>query len=140
MNNKIKIISIISAITVLLFSCTRNKPSCYLYHNGKFVYHGITKNKSSFMIKIIRNDSLQIEIDSKTNDTGFMKVEWIDSCSYRLKFIKTAFNQPDSMVLFNKKMVITSTIIKGTDRYYICKSTYSLLPYSITDTIWISQN
>src|SRR5690242_14108976 len=76
-------------ITIFLISwifiyCTIPKRDCSRIRNGHFYFNGKTTGVS---YQIIRKDSLQMEINSKSKDTSFWKIDWIDGCSYKAKYL-----------------------------------------------------
>ncbi len=132
-------------ITLLLllicqYSCNsiNEKTICSKYKNGDFKYQ-IPSKQSPTSVKIIRNDSLQTEIVGNTNDTSVLKVTWIDSCTYVLSYIKIISNEADSLSSFKKSITIKTSIVGGTDNYYLFESSNNKTDFILKDTIWVDR-
>ncbi len=80
-----KIFSItIFFISWIFIYCTIPKQDCSRVRNGHFYFYG---KATGISYQIIRKDSLQMEINSKSKDTSFWKIDWIDDCSYKAKYL-----------------------------------------------------
>ena len=80
----------VSAIAMFftLSSCGQAKTpvNCSKYKTGTFFYH-FTMNEAEFHFTLKRNDSLQSETNEKSGKAVRFKVNWIDSCTYELRYL-----------------------------------------------------
>ena len=67
-------------------SAQKEKPGCSGVKSGSFYYYPFY-TKVTYAVS--RTDSEQREIDLVTNDTAWLKVTWIDECSFNLSFMRT---------------------------------------------------
>ena len=126
-------------LVICQYSCNSEKVkvSCSKYKNGNFSYR-FKSQQGPISVKIIRNDSLQTEITNNTTDTNILKVKWIDSCTYELKYLKVISKETDSLTSSIKKTIIIKTsIIEGTNDYYLFESSNNKTSSILKDTIWI---
>ena len=125
------------ALIITTSSClsTMPKSECKKYKTGKYEYRS-KDPKNPFVIRIFRNDSIQTEISRNSGDTAILKVTWLDECTYKLTFIDVKNSMQGVKKMFDKKNEITTTIVDGTNEYYIYRSKYSLTNNIITDTMW----
>lgn len=135
----IKLLFII--IGIFFFIACSDSPvsiNCSLYKEGTFSYH--YKNGEKLVhVTFTRKGPGQTE---KNEETGFIsefKILWTDSCSYDLIFIKGTDTLPKEMLEFKRKMVVHTTILSGTNQYYLFKSTSNLNDHVIQDTIWLAR-
>lgn len=84
-------------LLVLIISCGK-KTSCSDFKSGTFL---ISKDTSFVKTqKIIRENNSDIQISSK-GDTVFAKIEWLNECSYKLKFDKTKMHLSNFQININ---------------------------------------
>jgi hypothetical protein len=69
---------------ISILSCEK-KTSCTDFKSGTFLISTDTSFVKSQ--KIIRNNDLDIQVSPK-GDSVFAKIEWLNDCSYKLKFDK----------------------------------------------------
>jgi hypothetical protein len=88
---------------------------------------------------VIRQDSLQKELNLNTGDTTYWKVNWLDDCTFLAHYISGGLAKSDEEkdFLHNHKTVVQ--ILKITPEYYIVEGSLDSLnsEMSIIDTIWI---
>lgn len=126
------------AILFLFASCEQKVLDCRTLKNGKFLYHW-KFGKEGVSYLIMREDSLQWEINQKTRDTSTYLVRWKGECSYDLYFQK---NSNDSINLHRKKsdsLPVKTEILAITDNYYLFKAQQADLAFALTDTLWIKK-
>lgn len=87
---------------------------------------------------ILRNDSIQKEINIETKDTSFWKINWKDDCICNLKFIRSTQIMPDEEKEFYNLHQPVINILGVTKNYYIFKVGLDSInaAKTITDTIW----
>lgn len=124
----------------LFFSCKQSNQTtdCNKYHTGTFYNHLIPK-EPDLRFLIYRNDSTQIEINLKTGDTSKYRIKWHDKCNYDLHFIEGSGNLPDSMLKRRKERIYRTTILGGTDSFYLFETKVDKIDYTLSDTLWIKQ-
>jgi hypothetical protein len=118
---------------LFLLSCSYSlrKEDCHELHTGNFIFFA----KSGRHYRIERNDSIQVEINLKTNDTCRESIEWVSPCLYKTTVLSCSADYNDSFVAIMKNNPVYSEIIaKGKD-YYVFKSWVKGYDYSIMDTI-----
>jgi hypothetical protein len=136
-----KTVSIIVFITGLISSAYLYPPKdvkCDQYRNGTFYYHFKMNEKISHFT-FTRNDSTQAEVNNDNGNIALYNIRWIDNCSYELKFIEGTEKLPENLLSLKKKMVIKTTILAGTNEYYLFKSTSNLSDGVLSDTIWLKK-
>jgi len=126
-------------MAVNLVSCRdRSQPECSKFKTGTFLYY--THLEGMHMkVKVIRNDLVQTEIDTHTGDTFVLRIKWLDPCSYEMHYIKYSHSIPDSLSEMMHKLVIKSTILETTDKYYIFHTEANLNKLILQDTMWIAK-
>lgn len=89
----------ISIIVFTLFASSCNKKtSCTDFKSGTFL---ISKDTSFVKAqKIIRKNNLDIQISPK-GDSIFAKLEWLNDCSYKLKFDKSKMHLSNFQININ---------------------------------------
>jgi len=112
--------------------------NCSLYKEGTFSYH-YKNGEKVFHVTFTRKGPDQTE---KSEEDGYIdkyKILWTDSCSYDLIFIEGSENQPKDLLNYKRKNVVHTTILSGTNKYYLFKSTSDLNDRVIQDTIWLAR-
>lgn len=127
------------SILIFLSSCfyQREKLNYSKYRKGAFLYH-IQSLENQPKVKIIRDDSLQTEIVKNNGDTCSLKIAWVDSSTYTLKYLKIVSKDSNTLKLLNIGVTITTSIVDGTDDYYIFESSNDKNDFIFKDTIWIA--
>lgn len=107
--------------------CSSVQRGCfYLYPKGK---------ENEFLI--FRNDSIQTEIESKTRDTSFWRIKWLNSCSYCLDFITQSSPLSKEDIIFLKSQAIRIEILEVRRKFYIFEGYLSNNNSKPTrDTVW----
>lgn len=130
--------SLAIVFSVSLNSCiTKSKPeNCTMYLQGSFRYKFRLNNILHFY-SIVRNDTLQYEKNLSTGDSAVYKITWTDSCIYELRYITGNTHQSEEELENQKKSIITTTILGGTEKYYLFKTTANTHSTVLNDTIWV---
>ncbi len=106
-----------------------NKIKCgtfYFYPSG---------SKQGFII--LRNASIQKEINIETKDTSFWKVDWKNTCEFNLKFIRKSQPISDDEKAFYNSHISIVKVIEVTKNYYVFNAGLdSLNDGALTDTLW----
>ena len=95
-------------ILVLSISSCAQEKKCLEFRTGEFRY--VDDNMPE---KIIRNDTLQIEINTKDNIEVHSLIEWTSDCEYVMTY-KKILNYPDDVSdVIGKKIFVTILETKG---------------------------
>jgi hypothetical protein len=109
---------------------------CKDLKNGQFHFYG-KQSEAHFLI--IRQDSLQKEVNLATKDTSFWKVSWIDECTYAANYLSGGGIKSEEEKNFLRSHTAIVRIQKATTGYYIIKGAlYSLTSkLNVVDTVWM---
>ncbi len=118
-----------SSILILLlfvFTSCAQEVTCVDFKNGEFYVPA--DEETPFSYKIIRSGNKQIEVlqdpENKIGDDfnkkAFEIIEWIDDCTYRLKYDESKMNLTKNQQFINDNNGILTELIKieGTCFYY----------------------
>lgn len=110
--------------------------SCKDLKNGQFHFYG-KQSEAHFLI--IRQDSLQKEVNLATKDTSFWKVFWIDECTYAANYLSGGGIKSEEEKNFLRSHTAIIQIQQATTGYYIIKSALDSLPskLNVVDTVWM---
>jgi len=99
--------------------------SCRRFKNGEFDFH-----PKGFHYHIIRQDSIQKEINLITNDTSLFRIKWLDECVYTAKDLRGEHSR-----------TIYMQILQTTPHYYIFKASAGSIndEYFKVDTMWVKK-
>src|SRR6478735_1782289 len=132
--------SVLILIVGLFFSAhAQNKMvTCTDLKNGLF--YSYPKNTNDHYISYREGDS-QREVNIKTGDSILWKINWIDDCSYTLKFISGNVKMNEDVSSFLKKHKMAYEISKVTNNYYGVKSYIDKTSNMIieTNTMWTTE-
>ena len=133
-----KQISFAFIISALLASCanTSTTVNCKQYMNGKFRF---TSNDNGKVVNYIieRYNSTQTEKCVETNAEGTYKISWKDDCTYLLAFMSGTDTLSPEDEKLKRRLVIETSILSGTENYYIFESTNNLFDKVMKDTMWV---
>lgn len=119
-----------------LFMLGQARPaSCSRIKNGTFYFYQ-ANTQNEFII--VREGCIQKEINYKTNDTSFWKVNWQSNCILNLKFIRKS--QPitnEEKIFLNSHSTIVKVLNVG-KYYYTFKGGLDSVSNTraLTDTLW----
>ncbi len=121
---------------LLLIHWRSGKVSCKELRNGVFHFYG--KQSKDYYI-ILRQDSLQREVNVATNDTSFWKVDWVDDCIFSLKYSSGGRNRSEEEKKFLLNHITVIQIQKITADYYVVKGSLDSLNsrFNLIDTVWM---
>lgn len=114
-------------------SCRAKKQDCKSLKDGTFYFY---PGGSNGEIKLIREDSIQQEINATSGDTAYWKINWTSDCSFISTFIKST-----QFPGYATDRPITISILSITGDYYINKISIDSAgsSKSLTDTIWLKR-
>lgn len=130
-----KICSAFFLISPAVTKCQSNSGSCPDLKNG--IFNSYPKNSNDhFVLK--RNSDFQVETNIKTGDSMRWKINWLNDCSYTLKFISGSGKKIAEMTDFLKKHTLEYQVANVTADYYIFKGYVDKISGTPiqTDTVW----
>ena len=118
-----------------IFGQSVKSSNCNKIKYGTFYFYPANA-QNGFVI--IRKKSLQEEINLKTSDTSFWKINWINSCEFNLKFIRKSHPISKDEIAFYDSHVSVVKITKITKDYYVFKGGLDSINNisAMTDTLW----
>ena len=116
MKKKSLIFFIACLFSTLILLALRTNYDCAKIKIGHFYFY---PNKGQYEFAIIREDSIQREINLKTGDTSFWKINWQDACSFNLKFIRKSTPISDDEKYFYNSHITVFRILKVKKDYYL---------------------
>ena len=122
-------------ISIFILGCnSTNKlhSTCSKYKKGKFKLNSIIDDSYSI---ITRNDSLQLEVNSKTGATLTARIFWNGPCTYNLHYLNESTPSNDSLDNFINAGVLKIQILKATSSYYVFEATMEGVSIKYSDTI-----
>ena len=133
--NKIFIIFLIPFLLPDLLSAQSKKNDCEAVKQGTFYFY---PPKSQERYLIARNSSVQTEINTKTSDTSFWKVNWVGDCVLHLKFIRSSQLMSNTQKSFLNSRTTVIKVLEVTKDYYVFKGGVDSITAknTSTDTLW----
>jgi hypothetical protein len=132
-----KVISwlVMACMVLLLVQCHPRLTSCREVKNGQF--HFYVKPSKHFLI--VRQDTLQKEIDLSTGDSSFWKIVWLNECTYAARYLSGSEIQSKEEKDFLTAHQILIQIQNVTPDFYVVKGFLDSLSSktSSVDTIWM---
>jgi hypothetical protein len=129
--------SLFAIIAVALLASCADSPTpvnCKQYKTGKFRFSD-NNNGKIVQYFIERNNGVQTE--HRDGEEGTYKISWKDDCTYLLVFMNGSEHLTPEEEKVKRKMVIETTILSGTENYYIFESTNNLFDAVMKDTMWV---
>lgn len=118
----------------LFISCKSKEPDCSKFRTGKFRYHGSVTNQN-YVVE--RNDSIQTESVKETGTVMKFRINWIDACSYDLRFMGIETVGADSSILKREFSTISTTIVAVGEDYYVYRTRVNVAGGENSDTMWV---
>ncbi len=124
----------------LWLSCSSpiKKNDCSKFKTGTFFFRFKSENKL-VRYSLSRNNTTQTEINEATGATSKYKIIWIDSCNYKLKFLRGSEVFSANELQLKKIMTITTAILQTTNDYYVFQSKSDKSDYVLQDTMWLKK-
>lgn len=97
-------------LTFIIFSCNSEPKDCSSFKTGTFKYTAPEFQN----ITVIRNDSMQIETDSKLDLKFVSSVKWLSNCRYSVTLLEANRKHYDSII----GNTLNIDIISTTDKSY----------------------
>src|SRR5687768_2925526 len=132
MKKTFTIINLLS-ILFLYLSCNSTSPEmhCAKFKEGKFT-HKLALDGTIYLLD--RNDSVQVETNTRTGNVVISKINWINSCEYEVLFQSQSITAYDSSLDFMRNRPIKARIIATGKDYYIFESRIDSFDFRYTDT------
>jgi len=92
--------------------------SCEKIKNGTFYFHPQNPQKK---LIVVRQGSVQKEINTQKSDTSFWKVTWQNACVYTLEFIRKSRPLSDEEKSFYTSHISVVKILSIKKDYYVFK-------------------
>lgn len=133
---EIFLMSIILLCTVI-FSCMSSSPPSDFssIRSGTFFQYD---KDAQLQTTIIRNDSLQIEVNARTGDTSVWRVQWLDSGAYYCKILSLPKSKsPNEVATYNRSALLIK-LRKLTESYYTYQAELTTDGETgiVNDTLW----
>lgn len=118
---------------IVTFSQTRKIP-CQKIKDGTFYF----RPQGFQELIVIRQDSIQIEINTQKKDTSFWNVQWQNRCSYTLKFIRKSSSLSNEERTFYMSHISFVKILTIQKDFYVFKGALDSMndKSALTDTLW----
>jgi hypothetical protein len=123
---------------ILLCKQSDQHKNCSDFKNGKFIYI-VHLPEGDKIFHIVRNDSLQSEVEEGTGKFSHLFVKWTGNCDFELKLIETSFDFSDSVQNIRKTIPLKVEILSSTKNYYIFQAKRENTNFLLTDTMWIEK-
>ncbi len=110
--------------------------SCEGLRNGQFYYYG---KQSGEHFLILRQGSLQKEVNTVTKDTSYWSVAWINDCTYTASYLSGGGMKSNEEISFLRSHITIIQVQKVTTDYYIIKGALDSLNSRmyLVDTVWM---
>jgi hypothetical protein len=122
----------------VLASCQDTPPPCAYLKTG--IYYSYPRNTSTRYI-CVRDGDREKEIDMDTGDSSVWQIQWLDDCSYTMKYLSGNDELKPRDQQFLDKHIIALRIEKSTTDYYVYSAhadKISKRSYA-TDTFWLHE-
>ena len=121
-------------ITITSYS-TLSDFDCTSVHTGHLYQY---KNGTQLYSTIIREDSLQTEINSQTGDTTYWKIRWTDNCTFTTTYLSGLKAKSEQELDFYRQTVTVIKIRTVTQTYftYDAELKNKYISKKISDTAW----
>ena len=123
--------SLIIGLSLIICACENNN-KCSDFKTGDFILHSKYLNSD---ILINRKDSIQVEKIVSSGKVIINKIEWINSCEYKLQYLNVNFPISDSDLAYLRRQSINTRILKTEKDYYIAESLARGMSEPYIDTI-----
>lgn len=120
----------------LFIQCHSNNIGCKDLKNGRFHFYG---KHSEIHFLLIRQDSIQKEVNVVSNDTSYWKLKWINDCTYTANYLSGGGMKSEDEQKFLRSHTTIIEIQKATPEFYIIKGALDSLNSKMTvvDTVWM---
>jgi hypothetical protein len=113
---------------------TASAADCNSFHNGTYL---LKSRFDSTTYTIVRTDSIQTEVNSRTGNIITAKITWDDACQYTLTYTGNGLKGAPKSAPGKVKALVTK-IIATTSNYCVFESSTAGVDMKYSDTLWIS--
>ena len=127
---------LITFLSPMILSAQSKALDCSGIREGIFYFYPL-KSQEKFIV--IRNGSMQREINTRTSDTSLWKVYWVNDCVLNLKFIRSSQSISNAQKSFLNSHVTVVQVLGITKDYYVFKGGLDSISKtnSTMDTVWL---
>ncbi len=131
-------ITVIGAFSILPLSFLLSNTPCVLFKKGRFHFY---PKDSKIHYVVIREDSLQSEINLKTGDTSFWKIKWLSDCEFNCSYISGIKSSSKAEQDFFNKSILRISIVDGSKDYYVYDALFQSGSFTkqFNDTMWLRE-
>jgi hypothetical protein len=110
-------------------------PDCSILKVGKF--HSYTKRGDH--IQITRIDGIQQDVNTRTKDTTYWKIDWLGNCRFAATYLSGAGPKDDAEKRLYQNSILYFDIKEIADDYYVGTTTIKAPNGNsvFTDTTWL---
>lgn len=123
---------------VIIAAAQSKKLTCLELRSG--IFHNYSKNgKEHFVCR--REEEYQYETNLTRGDSVVWKINWVDDCTYTLKYISGTGVADDATMKILKKHKLAYEVTKLSDNYYVYKGYLDNTSGTLfeSDTMWVSE-
>lgn len=122
-------------IAMIASSFHRIAPDCSTLKVGKF--HTYTKRGDH--IQITRIDGIQQDVNTRTKDTTYWKIDWLSNCRFAATYLSGAGPKDDAEKRLYQNSILYFDIKEIADNYYVGTTTVKAPNGNsiFTDTTWL---
>ena len=122
-------------LSPIILSAQSKALNCGSIREGTFYFYPLNPQGK---FKVIRDGFIQKEINSKTSDTSFWKIDWTNDCVLSLKFIRSSQQMSNAQKLFFGSHITVIKVIGIRKEYYLFSGGLdSISRNSAVDTLWL---
>jgi len=122
------LLTVSSSLSSSDFDCTSIRTGIFFqYKNGNQLYS-----------TVIRQDTLQTEINTQTGDTSYWKIRWTDNCTFSCNYISGFKSKSKEELNFYNQSTLFFKVKTLNDEYYNYDAELKFKSQSIffSDTLW----
>ncbi len=110
-------------------------PDCSTLKKGRF--HSYTKKGDH--IQITRIDGIQQDVNTRTKDTTYWKIDWLGNCKFAATYLSGAGPKDDAERRLYQTTILYFDVLTIADDYYVGTTTVKALNGNsvFTDTTWL---
>lgn len=122
-------------MAVLMTGFINNVPDCTQLRKG--IFHSYTKQGIHIIVK--RLDGIQQDINTKTKDTTYWKIDWLNNCRFAATYLSGSGPKTEEEKKLYQSTILFYEVKEIADNYYIGTTTVKATNGSstFTDTTWL---
>ena len=108
---------------------------CTAIYTGRFFQY---KKENQLYSTIVRQDSLQTEINTQTGDTSYWKIRWTDNCTFSCNYISGLKSKSkEELDFYNQSTLVFKVKTLNAEYYnYDAELKFKSQSMSFSDTLW----